>query len=123
MAKWAHNDVLDAPANYLATHASRLVLCSAQPTNYEELLRYNMASCALDAPQFTIGDGDNGGRKLRIGISHGIRAVERGTVTHIALIDTVEERLLYVTSCDPMELTIGKRVAVPAWDIEFLDPV
>lgn len=36
MAKFAHNDVLDAPWNYIKTNCARQLACSAQPTTYYE---------------------------------------------------------------------------------------
>ncbi|MBW2092261.1 MAG: hypothetical protein JRI34_09100 [Deltaproteobacteria bacterium] len=45
-----------------------------------------------------------------------------GTAQHVAICDSVNSKLLYVTTCTGQALIAGNKVTVPAWDIEVADP-
>jgi hypothetical protein len=45
-----------------------------------------------------------------------------GTATHVALLDPVASRVLYVTTCPATALTMGGTVNVADWAIEIADP-
>jgi hypothetical protein len=41
---------------------------------------------------------------------------------HVALADSVNSKLLYVTTCTSQVLTAANTVTVPAWIIQLADP-
>jgi len=123
MAKSVHNDVLDAALNYLATNATRMTACSAQPTTYAEgNATYALADVTIDSGDFSVADGDSSGRKVTVAAQNGVTVDANGTATHVALLDVSNTKLLYVTTCTSQVLTSGNTVNFPAFDIEIADP-
>lgn len=123
MAKSVHNDVLDAALNYLATNATRMTACSAQPTTYAEgNATYALADVTIDSGDFSVADGDSSGRKVTVAAQNGVTVDANGTATHVALLDVSNTKLLYVTTCTSQVLTSGNTVNFPAYDIEIADP-
>lgn len=125
MAKWQNDLMLDAALNWLksdATYAAtKLHVCSSQPTTYAEAnATYMLAQVAIDSSDFTgPANGDTNGRKISINEQADISVTNSGTAEHIAL--TNADTLLYVTTCTSQALTSGNTVTVPAWDIEIAD--
>lgn len=123
MAKAVHDDVLDAALNYIKNNCAKITVCSAQPTTYAEgNADFALADVAVDSSDFTNANGDTSGRKLTIGAQLTVPVDANGTATHIALLDTANSKLLYVTTCSSQVLTSGNEVNLPAWDIEIADP-
>jgi hypothetical protein len=124
MAKSVHNDVLDAALNAVKNAGTRLCVCSAEPTTYTEAITtYKLAIATIDSSDFTgPADGDTSGRKLAVNAQSGLTVDTSGTATHIAVADSANSKLLYVTTCTSQALTSGNTVDVPAWDIEIADP-
>lgn len=123
MAKATHDDVLDALGAYLAANATRLVVCSAQPTTYTEAnATYALADVTIDGSDFTAANGDVSGRKSTVAAQNAVPIDTSGTATHVALLAVANSKLLYVTTCTSQALTSGGTVNVPAWDIEIADP-
>lgn len=123
MAKAAHDDVLDGLLNILKNNATRLTVCSAQPTTYAEgNATYALADVTIDSSDFTNANGDTNGRKTTVAQQASVPVDATGTATHIALLDVTNSKLLYVTTCTSQGLTSGNSVTVPAWDVEVADP-
>jgi hypothetical protein len=125
MAKTVHNDILDAALNYIKTNALIMTACSAQPTTYAEAITtYKLADIVIDSDDFTgPADGDTNGRKLTVNAQNGVTVDTEGNPTHIALADTVNGKLLYVTTETGLQtLYAGNTCNFPAWDIEIADP-
>ena len=74
MSKSAHNDVLDASLNYIKTYASRMCVCSTQPTTYAQAITtYKLADINIGSANFTgPADGDTSGRKLTVNEQDGV---------------------------------------------------
>lgn len=124
MAKSAHDDVLDAGWNLIKANCDKMVACSAQPTSYAEAnATYALADTAMASGDFTIGNGDVSGRKMTVGQKSAVAIDESGTASHVALLDSANSKLLYVTTCTNQALTKGGTVTFPAWDAEMADPV
>ena len=125
MGKWANDDYfLDVPLDYLAANGNRLCICSAQPTTYAQAITtYELADVTLASGDYTVGDGDSSGRKVTIGAKSSITIDASGDATHVAIVDTGNTRLLYVTTCATTALTIANTCDTSAWDIEIADPV
>lgn len=131
MAKWSHDDNMDAMLNNIKNNTTRLCVCSAQPTTYAEATttydggasKYKLAIKTISSTDFTgPADGDASGRKLTVNEASGITVDATASATHIALCDSSNSKLLYVTTCTSQALTSGNTVTVPAFDIEVADP-
>lgn len=123
MGKAVHDDVLDGALNILKNNATRLTVCSTQPTTYTEgNATYALADVTIDSTDFTNANGDTSGRKTTIGAQSAFTIDASGTALHIALLDVTNSKLLYVTTCTSQALTSGNTVSTPAFDIEIADP-
>lgn len=123
MAKSVHNDVLDAALNIIKNNATRMTLCSAEPTTYAEgNATYALADVTTTGTDFTVADGDTSGRKVTSAEQTGVTVDTTGTGTHVALLDVSNTKLLYVTTCTSQAVTSGNTITFPAWDIEIADP-
>lgn len=126
MAKAAPDAVMDAALDYVAG-SNKMVACSAQPTTFAEAnATYALADQAMTAGDgngdFTIADGDVSGRKLTMTAKSGVTIDTNGTATHVALVNTGDSSLRYVTTCTSQALVGGGTVDFPAWKIEIADP-
>lgn len=122
MAKFTHDDVLDAALAKVAT-ATRMVVASAQPANFAGIAAVALADVAMTPGDgngdYTIANGDTSGRKLTVAAQSGVDVDSSGTATHVCLDDG--SILLHVTTCDSQVLTAGNPMNVPAFDVEFAD--
>ncbi len=128
MGKLIHNDVYDAALAYVADNGTRMFLCSAEPASYQEASADNMLVQQTLTPgdgngDFTIAEGDSSGRKLTVEAQTGITVTNSGTVTHVAICDSVNSKVLAVTEVNsPYAVTSGNTVNVPAFDLTLADP-
>lgn len=124
MAKAVHDDVLDASLNYIENNATRMTLCSAQPTTYAEgNATYALADVTIDSSDFTgPANGDVSGRKTAVNAQTAVDVDTTGTGTHVALLDVSNSKLLYVTTCTSVAVDSAGTVDFGAWDIEIADP-
>lgn len=125
MAKSVHDDVLDGMLNILKNNATRLVVCSTQPTTYTEAnSTYALADVTIDSTDFTNANGDTNGRKTTVAAQSSVLIDTSGTPGHVALLDVANSKLLYVTTCTGGALTANgsNTCNVAAWDIEVADP-
>jgi hypothetical protein len=124
--KWCHDDVLDQSLNYIKNNATRICVCSAKPTTYAEAITtYMLAIKTIGPTDFTgPADGDESGRKLTSNLHAGITVAGQGDPTHIALVDSINSKLLYVTQEASSQIVyVGNTCNVPAWNITIADPV
>ena len=124
MGKACHNDFLDGALNSLKSNATRLCVCTTEPTTYTEAITTNMLAIkTITSTDFTgPADGDANGRKVAVNSASGLTVSSTATASHVALADSVASKLWYVTTCTAQGLTSGNTVNVPAWDIEIADP-
>lgn len=121
MGKAVSDAVLDAALNKIAT-ATRLCVCSAQPTTYTEAITtFELADVTLSGGDFTIAD-DTSGRKVTVGAKTGFTVDVTGTATHVAVVDVSGTALLYVTTCTSQGLTAANTANTPAFKVNILDP-
>ena len=126
MAKTVHDDVLDGAFNIIKNNCTRQVACSAQPTTFTEAnATYAIADVTMASGDFTIANGDTSGRKVTVAAKSGVLIDTTGTVTHAALLDVANSKLLFVTTTVSQALTANgsNTVNFPAWDDEIADPV
>jgi hypothetical protein len=115
MAKFAHDDVLDAAGGIIDANCNLMIACSAEPTTRAEAIStYDLADVAMSGTDFTPAD-DGTGRMLTVGAKSGVTIDHSGTAIYIALVDGT--RLLYVTSCTSQVLTAGGTVDFPSFNI------
>ena len=123
MAKTVHNDVLDGAFDIIRNNCDKMTACSQEPANFTEAnATFALADVAMTAGDFNIADGDTSGRKVAVGQKSGVNVDADGTANHVALLDTVGSRLLYVTTATAQVLTTGNTMTFNTWDIEIADP-
>ncbi len=125
MAKFTPDAILDKMADYILSVATRLVVCSTQPTTFTEAnATYALADVTIDSSDFVKANGDTNGRKVTVSAQNGVLIDASGTALHVALLNVSGSELLYVTTCTSQALTANgtNTVNVPAWDIELADP-
>lgn len=130
MAKVSHDDNMDAMLNNIKTKATRLCVCSAEPTTFAEATttydgganKYNLAIKTIESTDFTGPADDTSGRKVTVNEAAALSVAASASATHIALVDFDDEDVLYVTTCTSQALTSGNTVTVPAWEISVSDP-
>jgi len=122
MAKWAPNAFYTNGLAYPAG-ANRMVLCSQQPATYTEAnSTYALADVAMASSDFSKAAGDVSGRKVAVAAKSAVDVDASGTGNHIALVNTTDSTLRYVTTCDAQAVTSGNTVNFPTWDIEIASP-
>lgn len=123
MAKFAHDDVLDALGDYIIANCTRITLCSQQPTTFAEAnATYALADVTVDGSDFSQANGDTNGRKTTVAAQNAVPVDASGTSNHVALLDVANSKLLYVTTHTGQTLTSGNTVNIAAFDIEIADP-
>lgn len=123
MAKSVHDDVLDAALNYIKTSCTRMVACSAQPTTFTEAnATLALADVTMAPGDFAIANGDTSGRKVTVAAKAAVPVDTSGTITHVALLDVANSKLLYVTISPAKAVTTGGTVDIGAWAAELEDP-
>ena len=132
MAKFTHDNVLDAALKYIAgsavspdtTNDRDLCICSSQPTTRTEAVTtYMLAKTTLTkSSDFTIADDASSpyGRKVTTAQKSGVSVTNSGTATYVAICDGTN--LLIVTTCTSQALTAGNTITIPAFKIQIGDP-
>jgi hypothetical protein len=123
MAKSVATIVLDQALNYVKNNGTRLCVCNAQPTDYTTATStYKLAIKTISSSDYTGPADDSGGRKVTVNAQSGITVDASGTALYIAIADSSNSALTYVTTCTSQVLTAGNTVTVPAWKISFSQP-
>jgi len=107
----------------VVSQANRMVAVAGQPASYAAADAGALAEAALVSGDFSIADGDVSGRKVVVAAKLGLPVLAAGTADHVALLDGVNERLLYVTTCPAQVLPSGGTVNIASWDVEIGDPL
>lgn len=121
MGKWVADQVLDGALAVIAG-ADRAVALEAQPTSFQTAWTSRLAETTLSETDFVLGPGDSSGRKITILAKAGADVLAPGAASHVALLDTVGNRLLYVTTCPSQTLAVGGTVNFESWSVEIGDP-
>lgn len=126
MSRAVHDDVLDAAFGVIAADCDRITLCVGQPATYAEAVTAPgvgkmLVDHAMTGGDFAIGDAPEGGRQLVIA-SQVDSVSNTGVGNHIALVDTVGSRLLYVTPASEQQVVAGRTFEFPEWRIRLTDP-
>ena len=122
MAKYVLPAVLDAALDEIAT-ANLMVAVAGQPADYAAAQEGKLAEVALAPGDFTKANGVTSGRQVTVAEKPNAAVLVEGTADHVALLDTVGERVLYVTvTTAPQLLPVGGSVSFDTWSVEIGDP-
>ena len=115
--------VLDNGLTVLDTEASRVDICSQEPTSYAEATSTytlgNETSISISAT----ADASPNGRKVTLAAVSGASVTGTGTATHYAISDTSNSRLLATGSLSASQVvTSGNTFSLAASDIRIPDP-
>ena len=123
MAKWTNDEVLDTMLDEIAL-GNLMTLCNAQPTTRTEAVTtFALADVAMtpgDSNDYTVADGDGGGRKVTMAAKNAVDVDVADTGNHVAITDAT--RLLIVTTCADKVVGTSDQVNFPVWDAEVDDP-
>lgn len=114
--------VLDAALAKLDTEANRLDICTQEPTTYAEATstytKGNKTSLSVGAP----ADRSPNGRKVTVAAITDGSVTGDGTVTHWAIVDTGNSRLLATGALSASQaVTNGNPFTLAAFDIGIPD--
>jgi hypothetical protein len=123
MAKFLHDDILDAGLALIKANGTRLCVCSTQPTTYTEAITtYKLAIKTITTTDFTGPADDTSGRKLTANAATGMTVDADGDAVYVAVCDSVNSKLLAVTSITLQTLYTGNTCDVAAFKINIPDP-
>jgi len=121
MAKWQNDDMPDAALNWLKTNMDQVCICSSQPTTYAEATStYNLGS----ASHSITGSPEDyaGGRQIAIPAKNDITITSAGDAQHYALVDTVGNELLYVTTFSAQKtVAVDDKANIAAFNARLAD--
>ena len=122
MGKSVNDLVLDAALEYVLNNGNEMTVCEGEPTTYAEAhTTKKLADVAMASGDYAIANGASG-RKITMAEKADVAVDATGDADHVAIVDTVGEVLLYVTTCTQQTLTSGNTVTFPAWTIQISDP-
>jgi len=129
MSKSVNDLVLDAALEYLLGNGLKLSVCEGEPTTFEHADSNKgtatgkvLASVVMESGDYTIAD-DTSGRKITMSEQADMTVDITGDADHVAIVDTDNSNLLYVTTCTLQTLTAANTVTAPSWKINLEDPV
>src|SRR3989304_6046339 len=102
MAKFSHTDNQDAHLNNIKNNATRLSVCSAEPTTYSLATTAGnvmLAIATITSGNFTGPSTSATVRRLVSSANSGITVGNSGDATYVALSDSVNSKVLYYTTC------------------------
>jgi hypothetical protein len=121
MGKWVADQVLDGALAIIAA-ADRAVALASQPASFAAAWSGRLAEATLSGSDFIVGPGDSSGRKITVAAKGGANVLAAGAANHVALLDTIGNRLLYVTTCPPQALAPGGTADFESWSVEIGAP-
>ena len=117
MSKWAHSDVLDQGPNFIKTNCNKVVVISAYTVgdSYATVIAALLAEVTMASTDFTLAtSGSNRTLTTAAGKSD-TAANATGVASHIAFVDTVASKVLWVTpETSGQTLTAGNPVNFPS---------
>jgi hypothetical protein len=123
MAKYINPNIIDLALNDIKTNANKMVLCTQQPTSYTEAnATYALASVAMTSADYTLANGDTSGRKITVAAKSAVPVTTSGSGTHVALIDTTNSILKFVTTTATTAVAAGGTVDIGSWKDEIQNP-
>lgn len=120
MAKWVHSDVLDNGLNYIKTNCNKMALISSYTAgdSYATVNAAILAEAAMASGDFTLSAGTASSRVLTVASGKQDSAANAsggGASMHIAFLDTVNSKVLWVTEeTSDQTITSGNPVTFPS---------
>jgi len=115
MAKSAHVDVLQNGLQYIKDNADKYYACSAEPTTFTEASStYALAEANISSADFTWGTGVTG-QELSVSAKSNISINSDGALTHVAICDSGNSKLLIVDTTSTQNLYAGNLLNLPSW--------
>lgn len=117
MAVFTPDGTLDLGLNAMLRNvATRIDICSTQPTTYAEATStYTLGNATVDSSDFTLAAGDTSGRKVTLAQQTGISVGATGTAAHLAFTNGTDT-LYHVTTITSQAVTSGNTATVNAVD-------
>ena len=123
MAKYANDEMMDAALDYIITNCDKQTVCSQQPTTYlEAVTTFMLAEVAIAGGNITKEDGSTSGRQFNVAAKNNVDVTNTGTGNHVSLVDTINSKLLFVTTAPAQAITAGNQVNIGSWQDQISDP-
>ena len=126
MTKWAHADVLDNGPAYIKTNCDKVCVISAYSAgdSYATVTAAILAEATLTTTDFTLASAGNDRTLTTASGKQDTAANVSGTASHIAFVDTVASKVLWVTEeTSGQSITAGNPVTFPSLVYTAKQPV
>ena len=126
MTKWAHADVLDNGPAYIKTNCDKVCVVSEYTAgdSYATVTAAILAEATLTTTDFTLASAGNDRTLTTATGKQDTSANATGAASHIAFVDTVNSKVLWVTEeTSGQTVTSGNPVTFPALVYTAKQPV
>ena len=126
MAKYAHPDVLDNGPTYIKTNCNKVALLDAYTfgDSYVTVISNLMAEATMASGDFTLGTSGNDRTLTTAAGKQDASANAGGAASHIAFVDTVNSKVLWVTEeTSGQTIVLGNPVTFPSLVYTAKQPV
>ena len=126
MTKWAHADVLDNGPAYIKTNCDKVCVVSAYTAgdSYATVNAAILAEATMASGDFTLGSSGSDRTLTTATGKQDTAANVSGTASHIAFVDTVASKVLWVTEeTSGQSITAGNPVTFPSLVYTAKQPV
>ena len=126
MTKWAHADVLDNGPAYIKANCNKVCVVSAYTAgdSYATVTAAILAEAALTTSDFTLASSGDDRTLTTAAGKQDTEANVSGTASHIAFVDTVASKVLWVTEeTSGQSITAGNSVTFPSLVYTAKQPV
>lgn len=126
MTKWAHADILDNGPEYIKTNCDKVCVVSAYTAgdSYATVTAAILAEAALTSTDFTLASSGSDRTLTTAAGKQDTAANVSGTASHIAFVDTVASKVLWVTEeTSGQSITAGNPVTFPSLVYTAQQPV
>ena len=126
MAKWAHADVLDNGINYIKTNCNKVAVISAYTAgdSYATVNGKILAEATMASGDFTLGTSGSNRTLTTASGKQDTSANASGAASHIAFVDTVNSKVLWVTEeTSGQTIVLGNPVTFPSLVYTAKQPV
>jgi hypothetical protein len=117
MAKYAHPDVLDNGISYIKTNANKIAVVSAYTfgDTYSTVNGNILAEATMTSTDYTLGTSGNDRTLTSAAGKSDTSANATGTASHIAFLDTLNSKVLWVTEeTSNQQIQSGNQVNFPS---------
>ena len=126
MAKYAHPDVLDQGPNFIKTNCNKIAVISTYTfgDSYATVNGKILAEATMASGDFTLGTSGNDRTLTTAAGKQDASANAGGAASHIAFVDTVNSKVLWVTEeTSGQTIVLGNPVTFPSLVYTAKQPV